>query len=76
MKKFFCDVCGSEATEDSLAVVRLIYKLHLANNRSRSYGGSRGSIDLCEGCRRMAIENKVGEIIAVNVVEKLKGLKR
>lgn len=76
MQKHFCDVCGCEASLNSLAVVKVMYKLMMANNRSRSYGGSRGSVDLCEECRLMAINNKIGEVIANQVINQLREIRR
>ena len=75
MQKHFCDVCGCEANRDSLAVVRLMYRLVMATNRNRSYGGSRGEIDLCEDCRLLSINNKVGEIVAHSVINKLREIR-
>lgn len=72
MLVYYCDICGSKASEATCAVVRLTYTLRMSSNRSRNFGGSRGSIELCEGCKQMAIDNKIGEIIASSIVDKLK----
>lgn len=73
--RFFCDVCDVQTDESSMAVVRLMYTLRKRTDRNRGYGGSRGFIDLCEACRLLAINNKVGEIISSQVIEKLKQIK-
>lgn len=80
MKHFSCDVCGQKCDESSSGVVRVMYStinwtLRERQNRNKSYGGSRGSFDLCETCRLLSINNRVAEIITSSIIEKLKELK-